>query len=509
MSRWSFRSVPWHPALLSATFILFNVGESGVHAASTGRAFLVAILAALGLQVVCTLAFRNRHKGSALALLIIAALLLWVPIATVAGAAQRLDALPLVALVIGGLGCIVIATRLLRGRQVADGELTSGLNVFVTILAVVVSIGLFASPLPLQLAEDILGGRQTRGGVNADAERLPDVLLVLMDGHPRADVLLEETGHDLMPFLGRLEEIGFSVAEEARSDYDWTGASLSSLFEMALLAEPPLGDADLPGAPPAQLLGARTAVNEAAAFDVLADTGYEVVAIGPPYESVTVRSADRFIGADYLNTFECHLLRSTAVGSAIWALAPAFFGDAQRDGVMTSLQVALEEATTDGGRPRFVFVHLPIPHPPVLWTADGDPVDDASGSDCAPSLARGMNDADLRNAYLESLEFSDDLVATFIEDVVAAAGDDTVVVLISDHGARFRIPEPERTDQRAWRNAFGVLFATRTLDGQDLYPEDTSLVNLLPRLFNAFLGTDLPLRPDLSYSPDGSVAPEP
>ena len=152
--------------------------------------------------------------------------------------------------------------------------------------------------------------------------------------------MVEQTGHDQSGFLSRLEDAGFSVSEKPRSNYDWTGATLASLLGMRLVDAIPPGGPDAPGAPPAQFLELRSLINQIAAFELLHAEGYETVAIGPPYEHVAVRSADRFIAADSINTFECHILRRTAIGAAAWALAPSLFGDAHRRGVVNSLKEA-------------------------------------------------------------------------------------------------------------------------------------------------------------------------
>ncbi len=136
----------------------------------------------------------------------------------------------------------------------------------------------------------------------------------------------------------------------------------------------------------------------------------------------------------------------------------------------------------------------------------GNPVDDAGGSDCAPPSAEALGAHAQREAYLESLDYADQVVATSVERIVDAPDTRPVVIVMSDHGARFR--DPGADGARAWRNAFGVLFAAHAPGFDNLFPDDLSLVNVLPTLFNAYLGTDLPLSPDVSFWEDGRVASE-
>jgi hypothetical protein len=80
---------------------------------------------------------------------------------------------------------------------------------------------------------------------------------------------------------------------------------------------------------------------------------------------------------------------------------------------------------------------------------------------------------------------------------------------MSDHGSHFGSPDVDRDDPAEWRDEFGILFAARTPGTDVSYPDDISLVNVLPRLFNGYLGTDFALMPDEAFWPDGQPAPRP
>ena len=75
------------------------------------------------------------------------------------------------------------------------------------------------------------------------------------------------------------------------------------------------------------------------------------------------------------------------------------------------------------------------------------------------------------------------------------------MLLLSDHGPE-ELLDWRAPDEPGLGDRFANLFWARTPGHPDLFPDDVTLVNVLPILFNAYLGTDLPLHPnDLWYGP--------
>ena len=61
----------------------------------------------------------------------------------------------------------------------------------------------------------------------------PNVYYILLDGYGRQDILHEIMNYDNEPFLKKLEDFGFVVGRKARSNYHFTGASLSATMNMS------------------------------------------------------------------------------------------------------------------------------------------------------------------------------------------------------------------------------------------------------------------------------------
>jgi hypothetical protein len=88
----------------------------------------------------------------------------------------------------------------------------------------------------------------------------------------------------------------------------------------------------------------------------------------------------------------------------------------------------------------------------------------------------------------------DRLLAPVLAEIVDA-DPRAIIILMSDHGPDERLDwsnpsEPGVSDRLA------CFLAVRTPGKDRLLPDDVSLVNVLPTLFNAYFGTALPIRPD-------------
>jgi hypothetical protein len=70
-------------------------------------------------------------------------------------------------------------------------------------------------------------------------------------------------------------------------------------------------------------------------------------------------------------------------------------------------------------------------------------------------------------------------------DRITAADPEAVIILFSDHGARF--------DSGVTDEYYRTFFAARTPGHEGLFPDDVSPVNVLPLLENAYFGASFPI----------------
>ena len=348
--------------------------------------------------------------------------------------------------------------------------------------------GAFAS-----VAHDIVAESPIRvaGAHAAAAPDAPDIYLLLLDGYVRADRMESLFGYDNAPFLAALESRGFDVASDSRSNYLATELTLSSMFNMTLL-DTSSGDPNLK-----RLVRMRRLVNDAPVWSFLHDRGYETLAIGSGFETVTPRAVDRFIDTGQMNELEIVALRTTALGRLPAASAAA--SGQHRDRVIAVLRAAGDVAATSSNRRKFVFAHVPSPHVPVVFDAAGRPAtadlatfyEEAAG-------ARGVSRDVYGVAYTAQVAHLNELVVATVDRIVKASATPPVIILFGDHGSASGLDwadlEHSDLDERT-----ATLFAAYTPGRHELFGEAPTPVNLLGTLMNSYLGGSFATQPDLQF----------
>ena len=89
------------------------------------------------------------------------------------------------------------------------------------------------------------------------------------------------------------------------------------------------------------------------------------------------------------------------------------------------------------------------------------------------------------------------MLAAAVQDLVKARPD-AVVIVFSDHGPSERLDSWQPTEPGI-RDRLANMFWARTPGHPRLFPDDITLVNVLPLLANAYLGTSIPLHPNDIY----------
>jgi hypothetical protein len=325
----------------------------------------------------------------------------------------------------------------------------------------------------------------------------PDMYYLILDMYTRDDVLQEEFGYDNSAFLAELESLGFFVARCALSNYSQTQLSLASSLNMEYLEN--LGDF-APGSDDRTTLD--NLIEHSAARREFEARGYRMVSLSA-YEPLQVESAAFYYstdprdlptaaGAPVLSAFEALFIKST--GALAFLEAPPFeslplveaIQSPYADHVRQQLYILdqMEVASALPG-PKFVFVHVQIPHPPFVFGPDGQIVADPPPFPFDPSKPLTL---ERRNRlYTDQVTYANRRILAFVQKLLARPGPRPVIILQGDHG----ISENSRT---AILNAYFVPPEQRAA----LYP-GISPVNSFRFLLDQNFGARLGLLPDASY----------
>ena len=452
------------PAGFAAGYVLISFSATPTPITGLLRPLIIAVVAAVLLAALIALVLRSPAWGGVVAsALVVFASALWLPM-----------------IIIGTVVLWLVLITVMRWiqkrpsthsqfRLARISRVTAIFSTFFAAVSLIASLPQFANGLAI-------GGDMARAVPNADS---PDIVIVLLDGYPRSDVLAEGFSFDNRPFETALTDLGFDIKAESRSNYSTTWPTIASMLSGAYLQDLP----DLEPFPTDQTEQYQVlsrVIDSAPLPSVLRDHGYEVAWVAGPFEDVALNTADRLITGGQLTAFELSLLQHSPILPALLAVAPDFLLEQHRDRIEHALdQVPLLVAPHDG--PTFAVVHVVSPHPPITFDADGRL---ASPAACLPDCSLwALVDEEQWSQFPGQVEHLNSLV---LEAVAAAvsANRGAVIAVMSDHGTQ----PPEADDELVLDNFTAVRMPD---DQRDAVSEDVSPVNLLSEIFNAVVGTDL------------------
>ena len=457
--------------MVAAAFVLSAFVASGVAVEALVRPLVIGVLVAFALQLALSAALLSSARGSFVGLVVLF-LLIGLPALGLILAAW-LTIAALVSIKRGsGLGCM----PWLRTTQILNA--VAGLT-----LLLVVANAAFAGALRLSSTSwDVPRGEAAPG--------LPDIYVVMLDGYPRLDTLATDFGFDNLPFLAAMESRGFTVATRAHTNYNATVLTLASMLHGKQI---PLLVSDPPDAVPAQLRAVSMLINQGTRLRDLRRLGYEIVSIPSEYDEATIRSADRTFDGGQLSIFEMNLLTTGGTPRLLAGFEREWLPDEHRARVLGTFEALGNLAAERGRGPKFVFAHVLAPHMPVVFTKDGDPADPL------PCFPIDCSLFDYGDAYRDALTepigqqitWLNSITHETVRTIQARSERPPVIVIFSDHGMRHL--ETDRDEM------FRSLFLAVTPGRAEVFPDDTTPVNLMTRLLNAYANSTLALSSEESY----------
>ncbi len=315
----------------------------------------------------------------------------------------------------------------------------------------------------------------------------PDVVLLILDGYTRDDVLGRNFGFDNSPFLTELESLGFTVARQAHSNYNYTYAAISTMFNMDYVFDVgEISDGDL--------RAMRNALaGDPHLFQTFHQSGYEVA------------YTENFWSGSNCGEAINHCWRSGRTDSALWSLGrmtilapllrhvqPHPFHTVSVDH-LTSLSEIVHSDRTDGV-PRLTVAHVILPHQPLLLDAK---CDQQSGRSRDSLTNTNPDYVELRKGYYtDQMTCTNTMVIDAFTKVIETRPD-TIIMITGDHGFDSTrvsgVSGPWSDSEIAER--MSILSAYRLPDCTDVYATITP-VNGVRNLANCAVDAGLDQLPD-------------
>lgn len=342
-------------------------------------------------------------------------------------------------------------------------------------------------------------GAQTRA-LPASTDR-PDVYYIVLDAYPRQDIVRNILHYDNSWFIDGLRKRGFYVANRANSNYAHTFLSLPSTLNMRYMD----GVAKRMGDNSRDTTLAREMILNNEAVRVWKSIGYKYVNIGSGwFQTAQNPNADFSLNSSYaslkvgpasvtVNETAIVYLQNTALRPVV---APRISRSLQEKVLGAFFALKWVPSIRE---PTFTFAHVTIPHPPILFDADGKWVDGAA-LEAAGDVYRDVEH------FVGQLEYASKRALDVIDAIVAKSSRPPIIVLAGDHGSPTQLRHPNNwtTPQEEGRSAIqermgnlnAYFFPDRNYSR--LYPSITP-VNSFRLIFNQYFGLNYDLLPDRSY----------
>jgi hypothetical protein len=338
-----------------------------------------------------------------------------------------------------------------------------------------------------------------------DVSTAPDIYYIILDGYGRNDALQDVFGYDNSAFTTALEERGFYVASESRSNYIRTVVSLSSSLNMNYInfAKEQAGWDSINYLPLYDLIQS----NQARRF--LEQAGYTIVGINTDYEFTNWTDADLYLYPHtiQINGFERVFLSTTALGAfydtefgftdELRTFMPVPSYGTRRDRTNFAFDQLAGIPKING--PKFVFAHILAPHPPFVFDQEGKPVH--ADRPYSPGDGEGFSGdkSEYQTGYVEQLIFINERTLQAVDAILSTSKASPVIIIQGDHGSGSLLSESSLKASCIFeRTSILNAYHMPGMNHEALYP-GISPVNSFRVVFNTYLGTDLPLLQDKTY----------
>ncbi len=318
--------------------------------------------------------------------------------------------------------------------------------------------------------------------VQAD-EKLPDLYLIILDAHTRTDVLEARFGFDNSNFIQKLNDMGFYVASCSQSNYASTKLSLTSTF---------YGDYIQNFVEEGEILPSlkRSALNQ-----TLKSLGYKIFAFENrasghfdlKEDVLLSRNQMAFGKFDFIggiSEYEKMLIDTSFLRFVVdTELIPGFDNTRTQEWELwehyyqTNYILAELEKVPDSPGPKFVFVHIMVPHSPFIFAPDGSYQHNNSPID----------------GYRANTEFIDSHLPPVLQTILEKSNPTPIIIVMGDHG-----PSTRKTITKEMRMATLNAYLVNEAAKAQMYPAMTP-INATRIILNAHYNGAYALLEDVSY----------
>jgi hypothetical protein len=318
----------------------------------------------------------------------------------------------------------------------------------------------------------------------ANLTALPDIYYIILDSYGRSDVLQTSYGIDNTAFISDLRGLGFYVAGCSMSNYAQTQESLASTLNLNYLDN--LAKTFTPNHDNNALL--TSLVKNGATRQILESLGYKTVAFTTGYYWTEWENADFYYStSNYwkINEFETLLIRSSA---GLIVLDSGLFNadETNIESIRGRTLYVLDKlgSLQSDLTPKFVFVHLMIPHNPFVFGPNGESIL------IGPLFSeRSYTQQEYKDGYGNQVNYINSRIIGIVSKIIDGSENPPIVIIQGDHG-------PGRS---SIQDRMSILNAFYLPGKSSLLYDKISPVNTFRVIFDEYFHADYRLLEDISY----------
>jgi hypothetical protein len=245
----------------------------------------------------------------------------------------------------------------------------------------------------------------------AENKEKPNIYYIVMDAYASSEGLRRYYKYNNNDFDDSLSKYGFFISKDSRSHYYHTLACMASNLNLSLLTKVSNDNA---------FFFANTSYNELIKESLLVRrfvaNGYSFV----NYSPFDIEKKPRYYSVDI---FFPKPVMSMLSSPNFWVLKnlirkkDAFIPLFPNLKILKRLE---EEAGYNAKQPRFIYVHLMMPHPPYEFDESG----------------KVSHVANNKTAYLSQLKYLNTVILRTVSNIVAVEKENAIIILQGDHGSR-------------------------------------------------------------------------
>ena len=311
----------------------------------------------------------------------------------------------------------------------------------------------------------------------------PDIYYIILDAYGNTDTLRKLMDFDNTEFLKALRAQGFFVADCSQSNYASTQLSLVSSLNLDYLSA--FRDAFIPGSGDQSNLSAYLKGN--ATRYTLDALGYQIVAFETGFAWSEWYDADLYLSPSRTlwsgwNEFEDLLVKTSAL-RALYDMNKQLRPEEETSPHYTRVLYVLDslKVLPSMPGPKFVFVHLLMPHDPFDF--------DEGGEYYTGSWSSGSREPYFEG-YRRQVIYISKVIPEVTATIIANSPTPPIIIIQGDHGPSYYYDDVER---------MGIMNAYFFPQGSEYLYKTITPVNTFRILFNAYFKGTFDLLEDISY----------